>query len=129
MLLVYILLLSLRENCEHLRISHNQKKPIAAEGTTPFRMSVVLTGKLTPRRKTFSRKTLVRKTFSRPFFFQNEHLSEITSAKMNSCPRMAVRFGTLVRYASIFAKRYGTLFCDGTGTVRLFCNGTGTVST
>ena len=43
-----------------------------------------------------------------------------------SGPRMAVRYGT-VRYASIFAKRYGTLFCNGTGTVRLFCNGTGTV--
>ena len=35
-------------------------------------------------------------------------------------PRMAIR------YASIFAKRYGTLV-RYVGTVRLFCNGTGTV--
>ena len=50
--------------------------------------------------------------------------------------RMAVRYGTLLRYASIFAKKYGTLVRYAffvmirvryVGKVRLFCNDTGTV--
>ena len=40
-------------------------------------------------------------------------------------PKLVIKDGSTVRYASIFAKRYGTLvryafFCNGTGTVRLF---------
>ena len=31
---------------------------------------------------------------------------------------MAVRYVGKVRYASIFAKKYGAPFCNGTGTVR-----------
>ena len=43
-----------------------------------------------------------------------------------------IKDGSTVRYASIFARKYGTLvqfafFCNGTGTVRLFRKGTGTV--
>ena len=49
---------------------------------------------------------------------------------------MAVRYVGMVRYASIFAKKYGTLVHYASfvmirvwyvGTARLFCNGTGTV--
>ena len=46
---------------------------------------------------------------------------------------MAVRYDTLVRYASIFAKKYGTLvryafFVMVRVRYVFFCNGTGTVS-